>query len=287
MRQLNDIFSSIKIKNSDTHPLFFHLDHAERFPSPRPFHLENLIFPDAAVFIHVQAGQITALGRTLSKDMILFVSPDTVFSLSSETSGTVLNLIVFHGFLLSEYLTPEILSANSCIIEDALPALPGQILHIIEDFTPEFMAHTDDEARCYLIHQYLTELMTDFHQTAILPAALNSQLVPAYLLKVRKHFEEHYALSFVLDDVVEWHGVSKYKFSHDFKQFYGKPPLQFLNELRIQHAKDFLLTTNIPVHEVGSAVGIDNTNHFIMLFKRHTGVTPLQFRKNHISTNSI
>lgn len=285
MRQLTDIFSSIQIKKTEDHPLFFHLYHAESFSSPRPFHIEDLCFPDAAVLIHVQKGQLTAFHQTISDNQILFVDAETSFSLSSETSGITFDLILFHGILLSEYLTPEIASSGYCVIHNVLPAFLSQISYIIDSFSPSAMEHTDCEAFHFLSHQYLTELMTGFHQTMTLPANQNSQPIPAYLLKVRRHFEEHYALSFELDDVVEWHGVSKYKFSHDFKQFYGKPPLQFLNELRIVHAKELLLSSTIPVHEVGSAVGIDNTNHFINLFKRLTGVTPLQFRKNHISAD--
>lgn len=286
MKQLNDIFSSIEIKNPDIHPLFFHLDHAECFSSSRPFHIEDLYLPDTAVLIHVQTGQMTAFDQTLSDNQVIFVDTETRFSLSSETTGTTLNLILFHGILLSEYLTPEIASSGYCIIPNALPAFLSQISYIIHVFPPSAMERMDYETLSFLGHQYLTELMTGFHQMLQIPANQNSQPVPSYLLKVRRHFEEHYALSFVLDDVVEWYGISKYKFCHDFKQFYGTPPLQFLNELRIVHAKELLLSSNIPVHEVGSAVGIDNTNHFITLFKRFTGVTPLQFRKNHISVNT-
>lgn len=43
--------------------------------------------------------------------------------------------------------------------------------------------------------------------------------------------------------------------------------------------KRLLLTTDLSVHEVGSQVGIENTNHFINLFKKDTGTTPLSFKQ--------
>ncbi|MBO5161930.1 MAG: helix-turn-helix domain-containing protein [Lachnospiraceae bacterium] len=49
---------------------------------------------------------------------------------------------------------------------------------------------------------------------------------------------------------------------------------------KIEAAKSLLLSTDDPIHEVGSMVGIDNTNHFIHLFKKHTGVTPFVYRQN-------
>lgn len=61
--------------------------------------------------------------------------------------------------------------------------------------------------------------------------------------------------------------------------FKRRPPLQYLNEKRVDAAKELLLTTDYRIHEIGSIVGIDNTNHFIYLFKKFTGMTPLTFRR--------
>ena len=52
------------------------------------------------------------------------------------------------------------------------------------------------------------------------------------------------------------------------------------NHKRIEEAKKLLLTTNDTIHEIGSKVGIHNTNHFINLFKRETGATPLAFKQD-------
>ena len=57
-------------------------------------------------------------------------------------------------------------------------------------------------------------------------------------------------------------------------------PLQYLQGKKIEAAKSLLLSTDDPIHEVGAMVGIDNTNHFIHLFKKHTGVTPFVYRQN-------
>jgi len=51
--------------------------------------------------------------------------------------------------------------------------------------------------------------------------------------------------------------------------------------VRINEAKHMLRFTNLTIHEIGSAVGIDNTTHFINLFKKNAGITPLQFRQKH------
>ena len=60
---------------------------------------------------------------------------------------------------------------------------------------------------------------------------------------------------------------------------YGQSPMHYLNSRRILIAKKLLLTTDLTIREVGSKVGIDNTNHFINLFKKDTGTTPLSFKQ--------
>lgn len=51
--------------------------------------------------------------------------------------------------------------------------------------------------------------------------------------------------------------------------------------------KNLLESTNLRIHEVGSAVGIDNTTHFINLFKSLTGLTPQAYRDGYLSFRQI
>ena len=75
-------------------------------------------------------------------------------------------------------------------------------------------------------------------------------------------------------------GVSKYRLCREFHEVYSLSPIQYLNRRRIEMAEHFLLTTDHKVHVIGAMVGIENTNHFITLFKKFTGTTPQEYRQN-------
>ncbi|MGN0376840.1 MAG: helix-turn-helix transcriptional regulator [Suilimivivens sp.] len=109
----------------------------------------------------------------------------------------------------------------------------------------------------------------------------NESLSPVapYLNEVKDLFDNNFQEDYSLDDLAERFHISKYKLCREFKAAFDLPPLQYLNRKRIEFAKHLLLTTSLKVHEVGSSVGIDNTNHFIFLFKKFTGFTPLEFRQ--------
>ena len=98
-------------------------------------------------------------------------------------------------------------------------------------------------------------------------------LLPSYLAEARILFDHHFEENYSLDELAMRFHVSKYRFCREFGTAFGETPLQYLNRKRIKVAKHLLLTTSLKIHEVGSAVGIDNTNHFISLFKKYTDVT--------------
>lgn len=129
------------------------------------------------------------------------------------------------------------------------------------------------------IHRELTGMFTELVLSA-LSVSRDFRPTPAYLLSMKADFDENYAESHSLEYFEQTLGISRYRLCREFSATFHTSPLQYLQEKKIEAAKELLLSTDDPIHEVGSAVGIDNTNHFIHLFKKHTGVTPFVYRQN-------
>ena len=55
--------------------------------------------------------------------------------------------------------------------------------------------------------------------------------------------------------------------------------MEILTDIRMQKACDLLKNTTLRVLEVSSAVGYENTEHFYRAFRRKTGLTPSEYRK--------
>lgn len=103
--------------------------------------------------------------------------------------------------------------------------------------------------------------------------------VPSYLLSIKNQMDSDYAEPLSLDDLETTYRISRYRICREFSLHYGESPMHYLNSRRIDAAKKLLLTTDLNVREVGAQVGIENTNHFINLFKKDTGTTPLSFKQ--------
>lgn len=88
--------------------------------------------------------------------------------------------------------------------------------------------------------------------------------------------EENFHTKITLDEISEIVGYTKSHFCRKFKLLTGITYLEYLNSLRISHAKK-LLTRGYSVSEACSKCGFDDTSYFIRLFKRNTGLTPKKY----------
>jgi transcriptional regulator GlxA family with amidase domain len=72
-----------------------------------------------------------------------------------------------------------------------------------------------------------------------------------------------------------------------FKQETGTPPLTYLQDLRLEKARELLETTFLLLKEIGIQVGMPNDSHFTRDFKKKYGVTPTEYRKRYWEKNQI
>lgn len=103
--------------------------------------------------------------------------------------------------------------------------------------------------------------------------------VPPHVLQLKQILDLRYGEPITLDSLEQELKMSKYRLCRDFSQHMGVPPLHYLNQKRIERARELLLSTDDTVVSIGNTVGIPGTTHFINLFKRETGHTPLQYRR--------
>lgn len=57
-------------------------------------------------------------------------------------------------------------------------------------------------------------------------------------------------------------------------------PMQYIISVRMTNAQQLLGTTEYNITEIASVVGYDNPLYFSRLFKKQTGLSPTEYRKN-------
>lgn len=83
----------------------------------------------------------------------------------------------------------------------------------------------------------------------------------------------------MLQDAAKAAGMSNSRFSTVFAQEMGVTFTEYLTGLRMGKAKELLRATSLRSSEISSAVGYSDRHYFSYLFKKNTGMTPSEFRK--------
>jgi len=136
------------------------------------------------------------------------------------------------------------------------------------------------EARC---HAILTAILAELFVARARHADIARQLGHEPKLSERMHAAIDYITRYSnqrigLKDIAEGVGLNLYYLAQKFRHEVGMAPIQYLNRLRIEQAKQLLTTTEKPVAEIGVLVGIPDQGYFARLFRKFVGASPQTYR---------
>ncbi len=96
--------------------------------------------------------------------------------------------------------------------------------------------------------------------------------------KAQERLHQTFSETLTVEQLAQDSGMSTRNFSRRFKHATGDSPLEYLHKLRIDCAKHLLESDFKTVQEVCFEVGYEDQPHFRKLFKRHTGLSPTEYK---------
>ncbi len=119
-----------------------------------------------------------------------------------------------------------------------------------------------------------------FHETLSTMPLKKCYIIIALQIKnfLDNNFREHYDY----ECLVEKFGISKRKMIEAFKEITNDNVHSYLTKVRMEKAKELLESTDYTIEYVACKVGLDKSNLNIQ-FKKTTGKTPSEWRKDHSS----
>ena len=152
-----------------------------------------------------------------------------------------------------------------------------QLGAIISQIIEKYETHPEDRLSismdCYKI---LMLISNGVHTQDLMKDPLYQRYLVPVLLEIEKNFDQNLTVQTLSRQVY----ITPQYLSRLFQKFLGCSTNEYLTTNRINKAKEYLmLNQRMEVQEIAGKTGFLDTSHFIAMFRKMTGVTPLEFRK--------
>lgn len=211
---------------------------------------------------------------------ILFFCPCNSYNGISIHSSTQLELqvLILEGARIADYYNLYMQDqADYCVLTNSHQT-PYLLSEIIKNCTANLKIDYVELENSKLITMLLTELIIEKQKYK---TNLDASNIPEYLIEAKEYINKNYSHKITLSQLAKHTQTNKYQLAHDFKYHFSTSPIAYLIQVRLSIAKHLLINTSQRVTSISLDIGFNNTNHFINLFKKETGLTPLQYRKTY------
>ena len=167
------------------------------------------------------------------------------------------------GRLLTINLSDDVSdSRNAALLSHPMIiSLHGQIMQLVELIQME-LRHNPESAAVRYLYRYLYSKLTE------------NCAAPSI-----RYISEHYDLPITVNQLAEMERYNVTYYSDWFKQQTGYSPNMYLRHIRVDRAKELLLTTDFNVMEIAVMVGYSSNSTFTRAFHSITGMTPRAYRE--------
>lgn len=103
-----------------------------------------------------------------------------------------------------------------------------------------------------------------------------------YLIRfytITDFINKHYAEKITLKNLSEIVGISTFRLSHFIKQILGISFQDYLNDVRFDHALEFLRETDLPIKDIVRACGFSDLKYLNQQMREKFHITSLKYRK--------
>lgn len=109
---------------------------------------------------------------------------------------------------------------------------------------------------------------------------LNDTSMPEWLKDFIKQLSEPKIFCQPLQNIYALSNYSPSRFTHIFSKYLKITPIKYITRLKIDYAKNLLAKTNYNLLYISNELGFSSYSHFSTIFKKSTGYSPAEYRKN-------
>jgi AraC-like DNA-binding protein len=181
--------------------------------------------------------------------------------------------VEFDGDLISHFRGKEFLNPENPVItigiQESIAENYLKIIDLIQDEKPGFQYIASG-----ILVQILGQLFASKKYNSFEGKIIENQIRQAKLIILENMF-----LAIPQEEIAKSVGMGYSLYRKKFKEYTGSSPAQYQIHLRINKAKDLLITSDQTIKEIAQSLGFESTDYFFRLFRQKTGFTPSDFRE--------
>lgn len=207
------------------------------------------------------------------KEKIMQGHVDGIIDLLNDNSGLFWNTKSADENLRSLKNKCLIVCSISSVFALQVNAPYKRIINLLASYS-ESLSSLKSSQEIILKTTYLLETLT------YLVSISNVTNFSLHVKRVMQYIKSHYKEKITLNQLAEYVNLNAVYLSSLIKKETNLSLMENINLIRVEEGKNLLIFTNRSIQEISFALGYNYQNHFNNVFKKFTGMTPLEFRQN-------
>lgn len=185
----------------------------------------------------------------------------------------------FHSlFILSPHLTPSQSFQNRMkLTSDSFIRLAGLIDLAIHEY------ESDKPGKKTISLAYFMQIVVELSREYTASKNPKKHKEIDGIANAAAYIESNYMNDITTEELLEISHYSQRHFIRLFSSLYNTTPQKYILSIRIRHACALLRDSDIHITEIALQCGFNDPNYFSRVFKKHTNVSPQQFRTSLLS----
>lgn len=152
-------------------------------------------------------------------------------------------------------------------------------INSLADLTVYFIQRLFGKPAASHVERHFSHEIRQSYESSVFFEDIHNRHPDEDIIQIQIWLQDNYHREITLGHIAKRFGMSIRTFNRRFKTATGQTPLEYLQEIRVNIARELLKTSNLSISEVADKVGYQDTSHFNNLFKKILSVTPAAYRK--------
>lgn len=185
----------------------------------------------------------------------------------------------WHYFDQFQQRYPEIHLKRQHFITRAGNLYCAASINSLADLTVHFIQRFFGRAAASHVERHFSHEIRQSYESSVFFEDIHNRHPDEDIIQIQIWMQDNYHREIQIGDIAQRFSMSLRTLNRRFRSATGQSPVEYLQEIRINIARDLLKTSNLSLSEIADKVGYQDSSHFNHLFKKIVTVTPAAYRK--------